>query len=98
MGLVNTGPFTNLEPNTWWTGTRYFGTSFSGFADPFMFSMASGEQDFRVMAHGFLAVAVTDGDIAGTVPEPASWALMLAGMFAVWGLRVRKPSRQRSVH
>ncbi len=80
-GVVNTGPFTNLQSlsyRTYWSGTEYaLGTSLA-----WLFITSSGYQGDGFKSDAYFAWAVRDGDVAA-VPEPATFALMglgLAGM------------------
>lgn len=73
--FVNQGPFINVVPQGFMTQTIYNGLA------PFIFSSASGLSTLgNVQARVW---AVHDGDIGVptvAVPEPATWALWLAGL------------------
>ena len=82
-GLVNTGPFSNLHANNYWTGFEYglYGSSFS-------FNFGNGSQDAPYKGDpSFYAMAVRNGDVAAaSVPEPGTIILIgsgLAGLIAV---------------
>lgn len=87
-GLTNTGNFQNMQPSDYWLGlelvteaTRawHFGLQ-QGFQDSGGYSKQSGNY----------AMAVHDGDIGvAVVPEPETYALMLAGL-AMLGATARR--------
>lgn len=91
-GLTNTGPFQNLLPAIYWTGTRNDPGDFV-----WTFAMASGAQGVTDPYGGFRTGvwAVRDGDI-GAVPEPESLALTLSGGMLVGWLLHRRRRDQNS--
>ena len=83
-GLTNTGPFSRLQANVYWSGTEY--ASGNGLAWSFYFG--SGGQLTSYKHNGFHALAVSPGDV-GAVPEAETYALMLAGLGLI-GWRARR--------
>lgn len=84
--VKNFGPFTGLTTFVFWSGT----TLPSQPDKAFYFYAYYGNQDVASKLETFSAIAVRDGDIAVTaVPEPGTWALMLAGLVGL-GLRARR--------
>lgn len=74
-GLTNTGPFTNLQDYSYWSGSEY--ASDTGKA--LYFSFFNGSQYADPKNYGYLALAVSPGDVAA-VPEAETWAMLLAGL------------------
>jgi hypothetical protein len=97
--LANTGPFSNLAAYGYWSGTPVMdgwqaGNPYNPDA-AWRFSFHAGRQD-DIGKNGQLgAWAVHNGDIAAPVPEPETYALMLAGLGALgWVARRRKKNEQ----
>lgn len=88
------GPFTNLLLDFYWTDVRVQGPGYDTF---YAFTFDDGNQNPRAPRNGREGVAyvwlVHDGDVAAAptapVPEPATWALMLAG-FGAMGAALRR--------
>jgi PEP-CTERM motif len=88
FGMVNSGPFVNIQKLGYGLGTPYA-------ADPNMiwaFNPSSGIQLSLSKASGGYGWAVHDGDVGllTSVPEPTSAALMLLGMVGVAAVARRK--------
>ena len=74
--LTNSGGFQNI-PN--FTIPYYWTSREVGVDDAFLFDFARGERGVAGKFNSLFAMAVTDGDV-GLVPEPQTYALMLAGL------------------
>jgi hypothetical protein len=93
------GPFANLELAFYWTNVRaeYPDGSYNAF---WAFTFDDGNQNPRAAQGGREPLSyvwlVHDGDIAAAgVPEPSTWALLLAGFGGV-GAMLRRRSRVSS--
>jgi PEP-CTERM motif len=78
-GLSNTGPFSNVQSNAYWTGLEY-----APYADyGWLFDTYNGYQGNQGKPYfQFSAWAVRAGDVV-SVPEPQTYALMGLGVAAV---------------
>lgn len=79
-GLNNTGPFSNVKSNIYWSNSE----ALAGL--PFVFNFYDGVQFSTTSNYPFYAWAVHSGDVA-PVPEPEAFALALAGVAIVWFMR-----------
>ena len=79
--------FANMSPGLYWTGTTAPDPSNAWF-----FDLGSGWQLALGKGAPLLAVAVRDGDVATTVPEPTGLALALTAL----GLLLAAPARHRA--
>jgi len=91
-GLVNTGPFSNLQQGTYFSGTDFALFDNNNYA--WVFSLTDGFQTGGIKDSIFLsdygyAWAVRSGDVA-VVPEPEAWGLMLSGLALVMARVLRK--------
>ena len=75
-GLNNTGDFQNLVASMYWSGTEY--AAYSGTA--WLFFLNYGYQQVNFEVARYYALAVRPGDVAATVPEPATLLLMGSGL------------------
>lgn len=84
--LENTGPFSNLQAYGYWFSLDYAVDPWTGVAntsEAWRYSFYAGRQDNLADTALLYAWAVHDGDvgqIAAPVPEPETYALMLAGL------------------
>lgn len=84
-GLSNTGPFSNLQPNYYWSGTEYApDTHFAWY-----FHFLYGIQNYSGVSNSMNALAVRTGQVT-TVPVPAAAWLLGSGLVAIAGLGRRK--------
>ncbi len=85
-GLSNTGPFSNLQPDLYWSGVGY------SYYDAFAFYMFSGYQlGVNKRGEQGLAWAQRWGDVAAAVvPEPSTYVLMGLGLAALMVVRKRR--------
>ena len=88
FSLTNTAPFSQLAANDYWTGQPLGRLATTGF----FFNTGIGLQDTASLAFTYKTWAVRDGDISAPIPEPQTYALMLAGLAAigVWVKRRRR--------
>ena len=73
-GLQNFGPFINLRPESYWLWVELR----PGESSSWHFNMSDGAQVTGSVGT-LRAWAVRDGDVAA-VPEPDTWAMLLAGL------------------
>jgi hypothetical protein len=78
-GPLHTGPFQQVQSTSYWSGTEY--APLPGIAWSFRTTVGSQTNDNKRRA--LYAVAVRPGDVAASVPEPQTWAMMLLGLGAV---------------
>lgn len=84
-GLVNSGPFINLQSSAYWSGSA--SGSFTDQA--FHFFTAFGDQGISPMTAEYYAWAVHEGNVAA-VPEPGTALLLAAGLSTLaWRRRSR---------
>jgi len=82
---ANLALFTNVQSNVYWSGTDY--APIPGYA--WLFLTVGGSQGNAAKVNSSLyAVAVRPGDVAA-IPEPQTYAMLLAGLGAV-GVAVRR--------
>jgi len=73
----NLALFSNVLPEQYWSGTAYAPNQ-ADFA--WGFRMGIGQQRYDYQYHEFYAWAVRDGDVAAPIPEPETYAMLLAGL------------------
>lgn len=75
--VANLALLANLQSDVYWSGTAYA-------SDPadraWYFATNSGHQAAPTKSSEFYAWAVRPGDVAAPIPEPESYALLLAGL------------------
>ena len=80
-GLADSGPFTNLQPDYYWSGAM-------NTDDAWFFNFYDGYQNADTKDYGFYAWAVRPGDSIA-VPEPSALMLMGAGLAGLIATRKR---------
>jgi Protein of unknown function (DUF1566)/PEP-CTERM motif len=75
----NTGNFGNMQLYAYWSGTVNAADS----TQAWHLNIDGGDQDIAGKGSRLYAMAVRDGDVRSAVPEPGSYALMLAGLGAL---------------
>jgi hypothetical protein len=95
-GQTNVGLVKNLQSGYYWSGTLFAGNSLT---EAWYFNTALGEQYEHYQNFGFYAWAVRDGDVAAPIPEPETYALMLAGLGIMGGIaqRRKKTSKMKTL-
>jgi hypothetical protein len=83
----NTGPFSNLQLDAYWTGTGYAVNAFSAFYYNTGGFNCQGLLSTEGMAVPFFyAWAVRSGDVAAAVPEPGTVLLLGTGLAGLLGV------------
>jgi len=85
FGLKTTGDFQGLLSGYYWSGSDYP----AGVASAWLFQMSDGGQGWTYKSGAYNVLAVRDGDVTA-VPEPATYASLLAGLGALALLRRRR--------
>jgi hypothetical protein len=81
--LTNDGPFSNLQPGSYWSGTEYAPDT----SNAWVFDFSYGLQDYYSKTNALYAWAVRPGDIAA-VPAPAAVWLLATGLAGLGGRRL----------
>jgi hypothetical protein len=85
-GLTNTGNFQNMQSDDYWSGTEYAPDTSSAWT----FIALYGFQGYVSKDDALYAVAVRPGDVTAAIPEPETYALMLAGLTALVVMQRRR--------
>lgn len=86
--IANLRLFVNVESGDYWSGAEYA----PNLSAAWLFNTTDGRQDTNLKSNAFWATAVRSGDVAASVPEPQTLALMLAALGA------GAVARRRCVH
>jgi hypothetical protein len=70
--IANLALFSNVQSNFYWSGTGFAPNARSAW----LFAAHYGLQSLSNVVEAFNAVAVRDGDVAASIPEPATLALV----------------------
>jgi hypothetical protein len=82
---ANLALFSNVQSYAYWSGVEYAPNTLNAW----YFGTYGGYQLFDAKGYALYAVAVRPGDVAASVPEPQTFALVLMG-FGAAGLARRK--------
>lgn len=90
-GQGNVGLVTNLVSDAYWSGTAVSAPA----PEPrsWIFFTSSGYQRYDYQWLGAYAWAVRDGDVAAPIPEPETYAMLLAGL-GLLGFAARRRKQQ----
>ena len=86
--LTRVSAFTNVQSFYYWSRTEFVPNPDYAW----VFRSTDGFQNYDIKSQSFYAVAVRDGNVS-PVPEPETYALMLAGLAVVGAAAKRKASR-----
>ena len=75
----NVGDFARMQLYAYWSGTVYAPDTSQAWG----FNIDQGDQFFGGKGNALFAMAVRPGDVTAAVPEPGTYALMLAGLGAL---------------
>ena len=93
--IVNKGSFQNLQ-GEYWTSMRDTEVFGEGFSYDFVqtFGVETGFQLSSQEGNGYRALAVRSGDVMAAVPEPETYAMLLAGLALVGAIARRRQTSQ----
>jgi hypothetical protein len=89
-GLTNAGSFQNMQSSGYWLGTEY--APVPNYA--WVVYTSYGFQAFSTKSSQLYALAVRPGDVLAPVPEPETYAMMLAGLGVVAAIARRRKAKQ----
>ena len=87
LQIANLALFGNVQSDFYWSGTEDAPVP----DDAWFFRTDLGSQTIRDKRNAFYAVAVRPGDVAASVPEPQTLALVLLALGATMVVRRRRP-------
>jgi hypothetical protein len=85
-GLTNVGSFQNMQSFVYWLGAEYSPGSDSAWN----FATANGYQGGNIKTLQLSAMAVRPGDVLSPVPEPETYAMLLAGLGLIGAIGRRR--------
>ncbi|MDC8771111.1 PEP-CTERM sorting domain-containing protein [Paucibacter sp. hw8] len=83
--------FDGVQSNYYWSGTEYA----PGSLYVWYFGTYNGFQGYDVKFSGLYALAVRPGDVTAAVPEPQTYAMLLAGLGLMGLVARRRSSKQQ---
>ena len=86
FGLTNAGSFQNMRSDVYWLGTEYVPNP--NFA--WLFGAYDGAQTALHQDGQYYALAVRSGDVMAPVPEPETYAMLLAGLGVIGAVARRR--------
>ncbi len=89
VGLQNSGPFNHVSFGGYWSGEDWRGPDVDAPPSAWQFDIYNGRQHAQDSTTYGYAWAVRSGDVAA-VPEPQTYALVLAGLAAALVARKRR--------
>jgi len=97
-GLTNEGSFQNMLSGFYWLGTEYIPATSPNTGTAWYFNTNFGLQGEYPESRQLYALAVRPGDVhVASVPEPETYAMMLAGLAMVGALSRRRSRVSRSL-
>ncbi len=87
-GLTNAGSFQNMQSIAYWLGTEYAPVTSGAWE----FVIATGFQSASMKNVQVSAMAVRTGDVLAPVPEPETYAMLLAGLGVLGAVARRRHS------
>jgi hypothetical protein len=88
---ANLALITHLQSSTYWSGTAFAPIP----ASAWHFDANYGYQSYQFQHYEYYAWAVRPGDVAAPIPEPETYAMMLAGL-GLLGLTAKRRKQQQA--